>query len=115
MYLLSLTIIGDILYFLPYSSHLSTAIYTRSFVALARKYALWIGFNVALAWIYSLLCVVLQKTAEAKHMAEWQSMEEAQDIEELVSLDLIRDFHTGPIILRMLSLFWSGMVLAFVG
>lgn len=61
------------------------------------------------------LCDVLLKTAEAKHMEEWQSMEEAQDIEELLSLDLIRNFHTGPTILRMLSLFWSGMMLAFVG
>lgn len=115
MYLLSLTIIRDILYFLSYSGHLSTAIYTQNFVALARKYALWIGFNVALVWIYSFLCVALLKTVEAKHMEECQSMEEAQDIEELLSLDWIKVFHTGPKTLRLLSLFWSGMVLVFVG
>lgn len=115
MYLLSLTIIGDILYFLSYSGHLSTAIYTQSLVALVRKYALWIGFNVALVWIYSLLCVVLLKTVEAKHMEEWQSMEEAQDVEELLSLNWMRDLHISPKTLRLLSLFWSGMVLVFVG
>lgn len=114
-YILSLTIIGDILYFLSYSGHLSTAIYTQAFVTLARKYALWIGFNTALVWIYSLLCVILLKTVEAKHMEEWQSMEEAQDIEELLSLNWMRSFHTGPKTLRLLSLFWSGMVLLFIG
>ena len=115
MYLLSLTIIGDILYFVSYSGQFSTAVYTQPIVPLARKYALWIGFNVALVWIYTLLCVVLLKTVEAKHMEKWQSMEEAQDIEELLNLNWIRDFHTGPKKLRFLSLIWYGLVLVFVG
>ena len=115
IYLLSLTIIGDIMLFVSYFGQFSTAIYTQPAQSLARKYALWIGFNVALMWIYTLLCVVLLKTVEAKHMEEWQSMEEAQDIEELLNLHWIRDFHTGPKTLRLLSLVWYGMVLVFVG
>lgn len=115
IYLLSLTIIGDIVLFVSYFGQFSTAIYTQPIQPLARKYALWIGFNVALVWIYTLLCVVLLKTVEAKHMEEWQSMEEAQDVEELLNLHWIRDFHTGPKTLRLLSLVWYGMVLVFVG
>ena len=48
-------------------------------------------------------------------MEEWQSMEEAQDVEELLNLHWIRDFHTGPKTLQLLSLVWYGMVLVFVG
>ena len=114
MYILSLTIIGDILYSISCSTQLSTAIYTQPFVALAKKYALWIGFNVALLWIYTLLCVALLKTVEAKYMEEWQSMEEAQDMDELLSLHWIRGFHAGPKTLRLVSLVWYGMVLVFV-
>ena len=115
MYLLSLTIIGDILYFVSYSGQFSTAIYTVPIIPLARRYALWIGFNIALVWIYTLLCVVLLKTLEAKQMEKWQSMEEAQDVEELLNLHWIRDFDTGPKTLRFLSLVWYVMVVVFVG
>ena len=115
MYLLSLTIIGDILYSVSYSGKFSTAVYTQPIIPLAKKYALWIGFNVALVWIYTLLCVVLLKTVEAKHMEKWQSMEEAQDINDLLNLHWIRDFHTGPKTLRFLSLGWYFMVFVFVG
>ena len=111
MYLLSLTMIGDILYFISYSGQFSTSIYTVPFFPLERKYARWIGFNVALVWIYTLSCVALLKTVEAKHMEEWQSMEQAQDMEELLSLKWIRDFHIGP---KTSSLVWYGMVLVFV-
>ena len=115
MYLLSLTIIGDILYFVSYYGQFSTAVYTQPIGRLARKYALWIGFNVAIVWIYTLLCVVLLKTVEAKHMENWQRMEEAQDVEELLNLHWIKDFHTGPKTLRFFSLAWYGMVLVIVG
>ena len=112
MYLLSLTMIGDVLYFVSSSGRFSTAMYTVPFAPLIRKYALWIGLNVALVWLYSLLCVVLLRTVEAKHMEEWQSMEEAQDMEELLSLNWIGGFHIGP---RTSSHVWYGMVLVFVG
>ena len=115
MYLLSLAIIGDILYFVSYYGQFSTAVYTQPIGRLAKKYALWIGFNVALVWIYTLLCVALLKTVEAKHMEKWQRMEEAQDIEELLNLHWIKDFNTGPKTLRLFSLAWYGMVLVFVG
>ena len=115
MYLLSLTIIGDMLYFVSYSGQLSTAIYTVPFVPLARKYAILIGLNVALVWIYTLLCTVLLKTVEAKYMEEGQSMEEAQDMDELLSFNWIRDIHTGPETLRLLSLVLYGLVFGFVG
>ena len=106
MYLLSLTIIGDILYFVSYSGNFSTAMYTEPFRPLVNKYALWVGFNFALVWIYCLLCVALLKTGEAKHMEEWQSME------EMLSLNWIRDFHAGP---TTSSLVWYGVVLVLVG
>ena len=108
MYLLPLTIIGDILYFIAQNS---TAIYTQPLFPFIRKYTLWIGFNVALVWIYTLLCVELLKTVEAKRMEEWQSMEEAQDIEELLSLNWIRYFNTGLKPLRMFisRLVWYGV------
>ncbi len=115
IYLLSLTIIGDILCSISYSAQISTASYTQPFFALARKYALWIGFNVALVWIYTLLYVALLKTVEARYMEEWQSMEEAQDMDELLSLHWIMDLHAGPKPLRFSSLVWYGLVLVFVG
>ena len=114
MYLLSLTIIGDILYSVSYSGQFSPAVWTQQFVPLARKYTLWIAFNVALVWLYILLCVALLQTIEAKHMEEWQSIEEAQDMEELLSLNWIRDFHSSPKTLRLSSLVSYGIVLVFV-
>ena len=115
MYLLSLTIVGDILYSISYYGQFSTDAYTGPLVPLVKRYAVWIGFNVAIVWMYTILCVVLLTTVEAKHMEEWQSMEEAQDMEEALSLHWIRGLHTGPKRLWILSLVWYGIVLALVG
>ncbi len=115
MYLLSLTIGGDILYSILYSGQFSTDAYTGPLVPLVRRYAVWIGFNVTIVWMYTILCVVLLRTVEAKHMEEWQSMEEAQDMEEALSLHWIRDFHISPVRVRILSLVWYGIVLVLVG
>ncbi len=42
-------------------------------------------------------------------MEEWQSMEEAQDMDELLSLHWIRGFHADPKTLRISSLVWYGV------
>lgn len=106
---------GDILYSISYSDRLLTDAYTGPLVSLVRKYAIWVGFNFAIVWMYTLLCVILLETVEAKHMEEWQSMEEAQDMEEALSLHWIKDLHTSPKTLRILPLVWYGIVLALVG
>lgn len=103
MYLLSLTIGGDILYSILYSGQFSTDAYTGPLVPLVRRYAVWIGFNVTIVWMYTILCVVLLRTVEAKHM------------EEALSLHWIRDFHISPVRVRILSLVWYGIVLVLVG
>lgn len=71
MYLLSMTIAGNILYSIAYSGQSRIWVYTGPWVALVRRYVFWIGFNVAIVWMYTIFCVVLLRTVEAKHMEEW--------------------------------------------